>query len=105
MTKLPESARKILVPTPARWSVIETVQRLLIALGVVATLALPARAEDAPAVSTYAIVVGSTRRIVADQPAMPKVTISTLKKPTAPTNACTEAVGRSKARMSRAAAT
>jgi hypothetical protein len=59
MTNLPESARKILVPRPPGWSVIEAVIRSLVAIGVVAALAVPARADDAPQVATYAIVVGS----------------------------------------------
>ena len=59
MTNLPESARKILVPSRAGWSVIEAVNRVLVAIGVVAALSLPARADDAPGVTTYAIVVGS----------------------------------------------
>ncbi len=59
LTNVPESARKISVPTGRSWSVIDAVTRLyLTALGVVAALAMPARADE-PGVATYAIVVGS----------------------------------------------
>ena len=56
---VPESAAKILVPRPPEWSVIEAVTRLLVSAVVLAALAAPARAQDAPGVATYAIVVGS----------------------------------------------